>query len=120
MFEIINVNSKIIILEPGDRTKYKFIISPSLDGEKFVSIAGYENSFIFNGYSFEIKSIEMFFNQYGYPPKFKIDYPVWADKIIAENSYLNYVINHTGNSNPYTALAALISILIYLEKISEF
>jgi hypothetical protein len=117
MFRIESVKDcDVITLEPGDRTKYKFIVINLNDD--YIIISGIETKF--NGYEFRKDDIRHFFDVNGKPPQ-EDKYHKWADALLhKKEDYLLYVQDHTGGimCNPFTALAALYAGFIFLE--SEF
>jgi hypothetical protein len=111
-----DIKSKFVILEPGDMTRYQFVISESPDEDPdFILIANAGDSPKFDSYLYRRASIKGFFNEVGKPPKLKKDYSKWADKKeVMDNPFLDYVISHSGNCNPFTAIAGLICGLIFI------
>ena len=105
----------IITLEPGDRTKYKFIVIDKDDD--YLIISGLETRFY--GYEFRKDSIKKFFDAVGQPPPYN-EYYRWASDLLhKENEFLSYVRDHTGGvitCNMFTALAAIYAGYIFLTE----
>jgi hypothetical protein len=124
MIESKKIKAKHIVLEPGDTTRYEFIITEDINCfEKkeylFITLGGC-NSPNFKGYLFRKDSIRWFIEKNGKPPG-KKEYQKWINKIFKNNNsfekdYVKYIQAHTGNSNFYTALASIIAGWYYLTE----
>ena len=102
--------------EPGDKTRYTFIISESPDNNKdYIMLGTGICGVVLNTYALEKASIISFFQNVGDPPEYKEDYYDWAYKNKAfENDYFSYVLSHTGNNNIWTVLAGLVCAYKYI------
>lgn len=88
-------------LSPGDATRYEFLVS---DLGKSIAVTCL-NSFRFDGYFYDMGSVEDFFIRNGNPPDYD-DYCEWGRQLLSD-FYIEYVCGHS-NCNPWSALAALI------------
>jgi hypothetical protein len=115
----VEIEIDVYIIEPGDHTKYEFIVysSLSMSEKDYVSVTGGVNT-RFNGYSLDSKEIEKFFADFG-KPIHKGQYQNWGKIAIESSPFLEYVRIHTGNCNVWTALAAIVACGVYL-KIIDF
>lgn len=89
-------------LSPGDMTRYEFLIS---DLGKNIAVTCL-NSFRFDGYFYDLGSVEDFFLRNGNPPPEKESYRSWAGPLLSD-PYVSYMVTHS-SCNPWTAIAALI------------
>ena len=105
-----------IVFEPGDKTRYKFIISEDVENKKdYIFITGGDNTVPFKGYTFKKQIISKLFSEYGDPPKAPTKYQKWVQETgIINDSYISYVRSHSGDCNQWTALAAVICCYYYL------
>ena len=112
-----SINAKLFELQPGDLTKYQFLISESVEGSsEYIHIVSTINAPPFKAYEFKKEHIEQFFKFVGLPPIRKDLYKTWAnDDKIVNNDYLMYAIKKGGDCNYYTALAALTCGLEYIK-----
>jgi hypothetical protein len=92
------VRAYIFELQPGDMTKYKFIISNNSDD---VIIVGF-NPTKFDGYTYHKESIERFFVENIVDQE---NYSQWVQDL--NDSFIEYIEDHS-NCTKYVAVAALI------------
>jgi len=103
------IDCNFVELEPGDLTKYRFLITENpYYNDSYIGIASHYVSPRFESYLYKKSSIVDFFKEVGEPPVDKKEYQNWATYEVMNHSYLKYVISHSGDCNPYTALAGLI------------
>ena len=102
--EIYDLETKLIEIEPGDKTRYSFIISDyNID---YVMIIGSGRGAKFAGYGYRKDSIKNFIEKFD----IKIDESyrsyIQENKIL-DDPYVEYIVNHSF-CTPWTALAAII------------
>lgn len=95
----IKVESHLFELEPGDMTKYNFIIAKNPHKPELI-IAGY-GSTRFSGYYYSIDNINTLFK---YLPVRNQEYSAWVSDL--DISFLGYIESHS-NCDKYTAIAAM-------------
>lgn len=99
-----NIKATIVEIEPGDKTKYSFIIS---NVDDYILIAGTGEGAMFQGYSYDKISIKEFCKKYEYSNIGYNEYQKWvSDNKILEEGYLGYIVNHS-HCNVWTALIAV-------------
>lgn len=111
-----SIDAKYYILEPGDMTKYKFVISwdPGSVEKKYLFISSGDNAPPFKGYIFMKDEIILYFDRVSIPPE-KREYRNWLNNAV-KDKYISYVQSHAGNINPCTAVAALICAYDFIEN----
>lgn len=94
-----------IVLEPGDGTRYAFLVEQSAD-KRYLWVAGTPR---FDLYEYDINSMLAFFRHY---PNTAADL---LDLNWMEDSYIQYIVDHS-KCNVWTARAALMAMRQYVEQ----
>jgi hypothetical protein len=119
--KIKKIDCNFVELEPGDLTRYRFLITENPDNndnynnENYIGISSHWDGPRFESYTYRKLAIVDFFKEVGEPPIDSEKYQNWANHEVMNHPYLRYVISHSGDCNPYTALAGLICAYIIIK-----
>ena len=99
MINMVKTDSFIFEIEPGDMTKYKFIITRNVNKKNEVLISSiYPTKFL--GYSYSLDSVKEFFER----NHIDKEYNEWVCDIY--EPFIGYIMDHS-NCDRYAAVAAL-------------
>jgi hypothetical protein len=107
-----DVDALVVRMEPGDGTRYSFVVWANNGSRTKLMCAGTGDGAHFDGYEYSLSGVCRTIDECGQPGHVGHDsagtYRAWAEHVMRTQEWLGYIVGHS-NCNPWTAVAAMLA-----------